>query len=373
MKYQIDCERAIANRGNLYRLKEVMKRAEAGEKINVGFIGGSITMGCLASSPKLCYAYRVYAWWKEKFPKSEITYINAGIGATTSHFAAARVEDDLLGQEPDLVFVEFSVNDKSSEFFLETYESLVRKIYTFHKKPAIIVLNNVRYDDGGNAEVQHAKVARYYELPQISMQRSIYPEVAAGRIEAEEITADYLHPNDVGHELVADVIIYFLEKVYQEMGKAEELPFEKKEPLTANAYEHARRYRNDNSAPLMVGDWKKDMTKQESITDVFKYGWIVSEPGASITFEIYGSEIAIQYKKSVKQPAPIAEAVIDGQEETAVRLDANFEETWGDCLFLENILRHGEVKKHTLKIRLTEEGRNAAVPFYLASIICSSK
>lgn len=73
-------------------------------------------MGCLATEPELCYAYRVYEWWQEKFPKTEVSYINAGIGATTSQFAAARVEKDLLDQKPDVVFVEFSVNDDANEF-----------------------------------------------------------------------------------------------------------------------------------------------------------------------------------------------------------------------------------------------------------------
>ncbi len=369
MQFEIDNKKAIANRGNLFRLKQVMRRAEAGEPVKVGFIGGSITMGCLATEPELCYAYRVYEWWKNKFPESEVTYINAGIGATTSQFAAARVEADLLTYKPDLVFVEFSVNDDANEFFLETFESLIRKIYTFDQKTAIIVLNSVRYDDGGSAEVWHAKVARYYELPQISMQRSIYPEVAAGRIEAEAITADYLHPNDVGHELVAGVINGFLEEVFADREREEAKTVREKEPLTRASYEHAVRYRNDNCDPVITGAWEKDTERQDSITDVFKYGWMASKPGSSITFQVEGSEIAVQYRKSVKHPAPVAEVIIDGDESQAVRLDANFEETWGDCLFLQTILRHGRKGVHLVEIRILADCGQTVVPFYLASVI----
>lgn len=372
MQFEIDNKKAIANRGNLFRLKQVMRRAEAGEPVKVGFIGGSITMGCLATEPELCYAYRVYEWWQEKFPKTEVSYINAGIGATTSQFAAARVEKDLLDQKPDVVFVEFSVNDDANEFFMETYESLIRKIYTFDQNTAIIIINCVRYDDGGSAEVWHAKVARYYELPQISMQRSIYPEVAAGRISAEEITADYLHPNDIGHKLVAGVIESFLEEVYTEREQ-KEAEAEEKAPLTEASYQHAVRYRNDNCDPVITGGWKKDMEKQNAITEVFRYGWTAKEPGSFITFEISGSEIAIQYKKCVKHPAVVAEAVIDGDESQVIKLDANFEETWGDCLFLQTVLRHGKDGKHEVKIRIPVDCGPVAEPFYLASVICSSK
>ena len=45
---------------NLARLKECMKRAERGEHLTLGFLGGSITEGSLSSSPEMCYAYLVY-------------------------------------------------------------------------------------------------------------------------------------------------------------------------------------------------------------------------------------------------------------------------------------------------------------------------
>ena len=70
---QIEYERGISNPGNLYRMKKLMARAEAGETLNIGFLGGSITQGCLASAPELCYAYRVFQWWEKTFPQAEFT------------------------------------------------------------------------------------------------------------------------------------------------------------------------------------------------------------------------------------------------------------------------------------------------------------
>lgn len=75
---QIEYERGISNPGNLYRMKNLMARAETGETLNIGFLGGSITQGCLASTPELCYAYRVFQWWEKTFPQAEFHYINAG-------------------------------------------------------------------------------------------------------------------------------------------------------------------------------------------------------------------------------------------------------------------------------------------------------
>ena len=51
--YEIEYERGIANRGNQARLKKVMDRAIRGEKLTIGFLGGSITQGSLSSKPTL--------------------------------------------------------------------------------------------------------------------------------------------------------------------------------------------------------------------------------------------------------------------------------------------------------------------------------
>ena len=78
--------------GNWDRICRVMQRASEGESLVIGFLGGSITMGSLSSTPQTCYAYHVYEWWCRTFPNAKFSYINAGIGATDSQFGCARAE-----------------------------------------------------------------------------------------------------------------------------------------------------------------------------------------------------------------------------------------------------------------------------------------
>lgn len=79
----------------------------------------------------------------------------------------------------------------------------------------------------------------------------------------------------------------------------------------------------------------------------------------------------MQFRQSVKKPAPIAKAIVDGDEKRAVILDANFEQDWGDNLALATVLYHGENKKHDLLIRIDETHEDDAVGFYLVSVIAS--
>lgn len=376
MRYEINYDNAISNHGNWDRISQVMRRAEAGEKLVIGFLGGSITMGSLSSTPQTCYAYHVYEWWCRTFPKAEFTYVNAGIGATNSQFGCARADSDLLRYEPDFVMVDFSVNDDSTEHYMETYEGVIRKLYYAEKKPAVMLLHNVYYNNGSNAQLQHAKIARHYDIPAVSMQSSIYPELLAGRIENRAITPDDLHPNDVGHELVASVITHALEQMRAEaLQNRTEKPLkteEKKAPLTENAYEDSIRYQNDSNVFATDG-FEADHDKQEGITDIFKNGWTAKKKGATITFEIEGSCIGVQYRKTIQLPAPVAEVVIDDDRAHAIRLDANFDETWGDKLQLDTIAEHIKKGKHKVQITIIETHEDDQLPFYLVSVIASGR
>ncbi len=370
MNIKLNYEASVANRGNQARIKKVFQRGKKGEKLTIGFLGGSITQGSLATEPEFCYAYRVCQWWRDTFPEAEVVYLNAGIGATDSQFGCARADSDLLAYKPDFVIVEYSVNDSATPHYLETYEGLIRKIYGAEWKPAVLLVHNVCYDTGANAQLMHGKVARYYELPSVSMQSCIYPELVSGRLENRTITPDDLHPNDLGHELAASVITWFLEQILSDMDKQEEEIGLKPEPMTENAYENSVRFRNLNSNPVLEG-FVADKTPQQHITDIFKNGWTAKEQGATIEFQAEGSCIGVQYRKTMQLPAPVAEVILDGDEEHPFVLDANFDETWGDKLVLDTILEHGEYKKHTVKVRLKETHPEDRLPFYLVSLIVS--
>lgn len=419
----------MKNEGNPIKITEVLRRASTGEPVCIGFIGGSITQGAAATDDSGCYAALVYKWLKERFTASKVKYVNAGIGATTSQFGAARVEDDLLKYDPDLIVVEYSVNDNDEfpndrrEFFKETYEGLIRRILN-HKNgngrsPAILIVHSVRYDDGSNEEEIHSMIGAHYDIPCISMKELVYDKIrenCEGLGKVGDITADMLHPNDLGHRIVAKHITDYLETIFRSyvdtgcsvrtnpdsLSEPNVLHEELPAPLTDNSYEKAGRYNNLNSSPVCSGfvpDTAPVMPPLKigettvyasNVRDVFKGGWIASEKGASITFTLTGSEIAIMYRKSVKKPAPIAYAVIDGDTKNRVELNANFDEDWGDKAYMATILHHGIISdgrdtvlcrpenisksgnkkgKHILTITVEEEG--SASDFCLINVICA--
>ena len=373
------------------RLAGCMKRTSEGKALTVGFLGGSITQDSLASKHEYGYAYRTYLWFREKFPRAEISYVNAGIGGTSSLYGVSRVEKEMLIYQPDLVFVDFSVNDGATDFFMETYEGLIRRLLFAPSAPSVVLLCNARYDNGLSAEEKHGMIGDYYGLPRVSIGSTIYQRILSKELAASELSPDGLHPNDRGHALVAGEIIRLLEDVWQRAQKTtpeqsegviqeEEHSKEnrnlkcgtfRQDPLTTNAYEKALRLTIENTVPKRSG-FLVDPREKMGHLDHFKNGWIGKNTGDSISFRVEASCIAVQYRKSVQHPARRAELILDGESDHPVLLDGNFEEDWGDCLYMQSILHHGIKKEHTVTIRILpedENGKNATIPFYLMSLV----
>lgn len=349
------------------RLKKLLRRAVQGEELTIGFLGGSITQGSLSTQPGNAYAFRVYQWFVDTFPKSKFHYVNGGIGGTDSLYGVARAVTDVLMYRPDFVVVDFSVNDLEVPFRQETYEGVVRKLLAWPSHPAVVLLNNIYYDTGLTAEDDHVAVGDHYGVPHVSIRDSIYRELKAGTYTRPQLSPDGLHPNDFGHGLVAGEIIKLLESVNARREEPEEeavLP----SPLTANAYENAQRLTIREVSPELNG-FRADTAEKTGPLDHWKNGWIGQNPGDKITFTVDASCIAVQYRKTIRRPALRAQLILDGDTAHPVLLDGNFDEDWGDCLYLQPILHHGEQKTHTVEITILPTEDEAPTEFYLMALI----
>ena len=358
---------------DLERIKSVIRRAQNGEELTIAFLGGSITQGSLATEHEYTYAYRVYKWWCDTFPQAKFNYVNGGIGGTDSYYGVSRAVTDVLMYQPDFVVVDFSVNDVDNMYCEETFEGVLRKLLCWSSRPAVLILNNVFYDTGVSTQDIHNRLADHYGVPHVSVHDTIYRRMKAGEYNRIDITPDGLHPNDKGHGLVAGEITKLLEEIKDDLGENDiqdesvcscVLPT----PVTANAYEGARRLTIREVSPKLLG-FRADTNEKMGHLDHFKNGWTGVHAGDRITFELEGSCIGIQYRKTISRPAVRAQAVLDGDAEHPVLLDGNFDEDWGDCLYIEPVLHHGEKKKHTLEITVLDDDCVGTTPFYLMSII----
>ena len=108
-------------------------RAKNGEILQVAFLGGSLTWGAQATDPqKTSYRALVAQKLTETYPRAHFRFHDAAIGGTGSQLAAFRLERDVLVHRPDLVFLDFTINDDAygapNPSRLAAYESLIRRL-----------------------------------------------------------------------------------------------------------------------------------------------------------------------------------------------------------------------------------------------------
>jgi lysophospholipase L1-like esterase len=311
-------ERALLNSGDHVRLQRVFAKARRGETITIGAIGGSITQGARASVPARRYVDLVTAWWTETFPQAKVKLVNAGIGATGSHYGALRAHRDLLSHQPDFVIVDFAVNDRDSPTCTDTIEGLVRQILTQPNTPAVLMLFMMK-QDGGNAQQWQAQVGAHYELPMISYRDALWPEIRTGRLKWTEISPDDIHPNDRGMSLAADFIVHFLARALREQPAETQLPEPKpvKEPLFTNRFEHVILAEGSELQPVSRSGWSYDENGQY---------WKADNPGSVIEFQAAGESVALTY---VRNRGAMGRVKVQVDTSPPVILDGWFSGTWG--------------------------------------------
>ncbi len=231
--YQEMLGKSLMQVGNNVRLKRAMEKAQKGEDVTIAFIGGSITQGAGAIPIHTqCYAYKTFEGFCRlmgKTTQENIHYVKAGVGGTPSEFGMLRYERDVLREgsvEPDIVVVEFAVNDEGDETKGECYDSLVRKIWNGPGQPAVILLFAVFANDW-NLQDRLSPVGRAYDLPMVSTLDTVveqfYKKPGEGKVVSKnQFFYDSYHPSNIGHTIMADGLLHLMELVMeQEIDKEE--------------------------------------------------------------------------------------------------------------------------------------------------------
>ena len=254
--YKQMLQKSLMQLGNPARLQKAIDKVKAGEDITVAFIGGSITQGAGAIPINTkCYAYQIFeglCGYLGTGTDGRIHYRKAGVGGTPSELGMIRYERDVLRMQddgklteslPDIVVVEFAVNDEGDETKGECYDSLVRKILAYENSPAVILLFAVFADDG-NLQERLSPVGRAYDLPMVSVKDAVveqfYKKGAERMVSKNQFFYDCYHPTNVGHRIMADCVLHCIKEADAKERQEDTLCLEQVEPPKGNAFERVR-------------------------------------------------------------------------------------------------------------------------------------
>ena len=323
-------------RGDLRAAEEVRMRggianflakARAGGKATVAYLGGSIT-------EQQGWRVKTAAWLKKALPAAQIVECDAAIGGTGSDLGAFRVGHDVLAAKPDLMFVEFSVNDGGvpTDDIVRNMEGIVRRTWRVLPRTDIvfaytITVGNTNAYLKGELPVEalaHEKVAERYGIPSVCFGPRVTGKFLHGklRFDAGEIETavpahdpehdrkvrellaadgrilfsnDGVHPRDEGHELYFESIREFFA---QAEGRA---PFDHAKSLAAGAPLDGRNAERAEMAPvtdaMLSGAWhmleKTDPPKQRRLRPRMGDIRFTDTPGAKVSFRFSGGRCCI--------------------------------------------------------------------------------
>ncbi|SFI80103.1 Lysophospholipase L1 [Paenibacillus sp. UNC496MF] len=215
------------------KLREGLPRFAAkllrGEPAAVAYLGGSITEGAGASvTDETSWRALNGRFLRERFGDSAWTFINAGVGGTTSTFGAHRLRAHALDHGPvDLLFVEFSVNDgEDRDESIRGMEGIVRQCRRLSPETELVFVYTAadkNLTDGVPFNIAvHEEVAAHYGIPSVSFAGGVRDLIRAGETTWEALAPDRVHPNDEGHALYASYANAFLEQAVTAVAEAAE-------------------------------------------------------------------------------------------------------------------------------------------------------
>jgi len=280
------------------------------------------------------------------FPQTAFSIIDAGIGATNSRFGCSRVREDLLNEKPDLIVIEYAVNDDPNDSNLTTQsiEGLVRQCLQLDSVPVFMLFTMDNKGDTINAHF-HSIIGNYYSLPIISYRNAIWPLVETNQLSWTSIAADDVHPNDNGHMIIGYLLYSYVKNVFEQMDTIQTGPVQIPGPFSTDLYEFAGLHSSLPNDPLKVGQnvgWAVVEKEDKRI------GYSSTSSGDSIVFKTTLNEVTIGYHYWKNLSGHI-QVKLDGQ--IIDTLSNYFAADWGPgFLRLFQVFKQASNSPHTVTI-----------------------
>lgn len=342
-------------------LPNFFAKINAGKPVNIAFLGGSITRAGNG------YRDQILTWFKEQYPVNQFKEIMAAVSGTGSDFGACRVKKQVIDHQPDLVFVEFAVNDNRvlMQRVRETMEGIVRQvwkgnkstdicfIYTFAAENLPLLQKNIFPASVSAMET----IAAQYNIPSIHMGLAVVIEIRNGKLlmsgKREEpsgiplFSIDGVHPlPETGHKIYTQVLSKYLLQL-----KDNATPIKHRLPgaVENNNWSDAGMISFNKRSTRFIGDWHltDSVTRGKEYYQLQPQVYSAASPDAKLVVKFNSTRFGLA---DIMGPGTAAiEVTIDDQQPKLInRFDA-FSTYYRLSYFIVSNLSKG---KHTVTIRL---------------------
>lgn len=360
--------RSFLSAGNNARVQSFVRRAEAGEDVTVAFLGGSITQGAGAVPlQENCYAHQTWDGLRSRYGEN-VHYIKAGVGGTPSETGLMRYDRDITRDGtvlPDLVVIEFAVNDAGDETEGVFYESLVRHILNQPNCPALILLFAVFADDW-NLKRRLAPIGYRHQVPMVDILEAVVPQFtnpAKRVITKRQYFYDVYHPSNLGHRIMADGLLYMIDRLANQQPEEEPMGFIP--PYYGADYENLcllDRKQAPEDAKIQPGSFAETDEDLQCVpldddmhnTPMFPYNWKKGAGDEPFVLELSCRKLVLEFKDSGAGDFGKAVVTIDGEKQRI--LDPR-EAGWTHC-HTTVLFNRQQRAMHRVSISMAPEDRD---------------
>jgi lysophospholipase L1-like esterase len=276
-----------------HRLQALMQRLEKGEPVTVVTLGGSITTGYAAQPPR-------EKGWAALLARSlgpNVKLVNAGVSGTDSAAAVQRLDAHVIAAQPDLVIVEFGVNDQwlDPAVRASSYEALLRRLLNAPSHPAVLVLALTQQGNQSRDAVDlQLQLARHYGFTALDF--GAWADRHGGWTGLYD---EPVHPNARGHERIALAIEQTLRAVSK--APATNVSAALPAPLYGRAHEFTHLWSGDSLQPWRNRGFERGgevHPEWVALPGGQSPGWVSKADDAEASFLVWGSEVAIFHAES---------------------------------------------------------------------------
>lgn len=346
-EYKAALEDSLSSMGNNYRLLNILNRKN---EINVAFVGGSITQGW--NGKKIIednYTRRIYSYLCDEHPDKKFNYTNLSTASANSFIGLSIVSKNTVTSMPDIVFVEYAVNNECSQEHIISYESLVYRMINMPSHPAVILvfmINQSFYTSQGYMK----KIGEHYRLPMISIADSLKNLITQKKVEWTDYSDDWIHPNEKGHQFVTDCIKYYFEQIKNQPLDDD---FSADKPLYSLEFSE---YKPVKAQECITSNGFEYINAGEFFDSGLSYKCDTENP--FVKFEADFKNLFVSYLHDKSDRFSDADVYVDGQKAAVLQGKSIY--GWGNVV-LKRVYGLNQCRHHTVEVKVKDKKKECVL------------